>query len=110
MNFERAYQYANKYPRTDRRWQSAMVYYISRFCVMQVRALCCECGQLRTVSTRYQPRRDDNLSHFNDPRGWRATGALKCAHCQAKTRHALLQDQFPPVIRDSFEAEIMGWK
>jgi hypothetical protein len=57
-----------------------------------VRALCCDCGNLRYVSARYAGRRepsDTNRSRDDgsDPRGWRMTRTLK-----ASTVHALLRD------------------
>jgi hypothetical protein len=60
----------------------------------RIRALCCECGNLRTVTANYKLPRDNNRSIEcgDDPRGWRVTGTLKCAVCKAKTRHALLRD------------------
>jgi hypothetical protein len=62
--------------------------------ITRVRALCCECGNLRTVSANYGPPRDGNHSVEGcaDPRGWRVTGTLKCSICKVKTRHALLRD------------------
>jgi hypothetical protein len=62
-----------------------------------VRALCCECGNLRTVSANCSFRRDDNKTCDNDDRRhpgrfWRMTGTLKCSACKAATRHALLRD------------------
>lgn len=64
------------------------------------RALCCECGQLRTFSANYHfALADENapqsVGHFTDPRGWRATGTLKCAHCGRRTRHAVLREPDP---------------
>lgn len=56
-------------------------------------ALCCECGQLRTVSVDYAGRYNDpNYSYggFEDKRGWRKTTTLKCEPCGQRTRHALL--------------------
>jgi transcription elongation factor Elf1 len=56
-------------------------------------ALCCECGNLRTVSGNYGLRyRDPNYAGwgFDDKRGWRKTGTLKCGACGRQTRHALL--------------------
>jgi hypothetical protein len=59
------------------------------------RALCCECGNLRTVGADYWPPKDGNRTReegFGDHRGWRWTGTLKCSVCMIKTRHALLRD------------------
>jgi hypothetical protein len=62
--------------------------------ITRVRALCCECGNLRTVSANHRSRNDDNRSGecVDDPRGWRCTGTLRCSECGSKTRHALLRD------------------
>jgi hypothetical protein len=70
------------------------------------RALCCECGNLRTTSARYR-RNDDNLT-FEDnrhPQGWRCTRTLKCSICRAPTRHAVLRDDDSdrPEFRDIAE-------
>jgi hypothetical protein len=80
---------------------------------VRVRALCCECGMLRTVSWRYR-RNDDNLTHDgrwadSHGRGWRSTGTLKCSVCRRDTRHAYLRDEMSPDDRDRFEAETMNW-
>jgi hypothetical protein len=73
---------------------------------LPVRALCCECGSLRTTSAGYR-RNDDNLS-FEDnlhPQGWRCTRTLKCSACRAPTRHAVLRDDDSdrPELRDIAE-------
>jgi hypothetical protein len=72
----------------------------------RVRALCCVCGQLRTVSEKYT-RLDDNLAYDDqrDPRHWRMTVTLKCSHCSGPARHALLRDGSP--YRDA--AEVDRW-
>jgi len=61
-----------------------------------VRALCCECGNLRTVSNKYR-RCDGNYSSDAgvDPRGWHMTGTLKCSACKSATTHAILRDDCP---------------
>jgi hypothetical protein len=72
----------------------------------RVRALCCECGNLRTVSAKYKaPRSDDNrsLECYDDPRGWRVTCTLKCSVCGTKTRHAMLRDACTVLHRDHAE-------
>jgi hypothetical protein len=63
----------------------------------RVRALCCECGNLRTVAASYKPPRDANNTDEADihQRGWRCTATLKCSICMTKTRHALLRDDDP---------------
>lgn len=55
----------------------------------QNRALCCECGELRTVAQSYRGRRPAGAT--TDPAGtwciW-----LRCAHCSTTTVHALVVD------------------
>lgn len=60
-----------------------------------VKALCCDCGQLRTVSANYHFGNDQNRSdgYFYDSRGWSHTGTLKCVECGRPTRHALLRGE-----------------
>ncbi len=70
----------------------------------QLQALCCECGQLRTVKSNYSfGDKDDNRSWdtLDHPQGWRVTGTLKCSECGARTRHALLRENND--YRDSAE-------
>jgi hypothetical protein len=67
----------------------------------RVRALCCKCGNLRTVSARYSPR-DRTADDGRDPQGWRMTGTLMCSECKTTTTHALLRDD-KPQYRDSAE-------
>lgn len=76
----------------------------------RVRALCCVCGQLRTVSANASPRRDDpNVTYegwgpYAHLLGWwRFTRTLKCATCKQQTRHALLRDADEPQHRDYAE-------
>jgi hypothetical protein len=72
----------------------------------RVRALCCECANLRTVSANYSLPHDANRSYERDPdnkRGWRVTGTLKCSVCKTQTRHALLRDGEEPDARDFAE-------
>jgi hypothetical protein len=73
----------------------------------RVRALCCECGNLRTVAANYRPPRDANNTDEADihQRGWRCTATLKCAICTTKTRHALLRDDDEPQFRDYAELQ-----
>jgi hypothetical protein len=75
----------------------------------RIRALCCECGNLRTTSAGYR-RNDDNLT-FEDnrhPQGWRCTRTLKCSICRAPTRHAVLRDDDSdrPEFRDIAETRM----
>jgi hypothetical protein len=69
-------------------------------------ALCCECGQLRTVSINYKFRRDANKTFDDglDPRGWRLTGTLRCVVCKRSTCHARLRDDTE--YRDSAESRM----
>ncbi|MCX2712040.1 hypothetical protein [Mycolicibacterium sp. J2] len=55
-------------------------------------ALCCVCGNLRTVSTDYRRVQDPNYSYngHNHREGWRMTQSLKCDACGESTRHAIL--------------------
>lgn len=58
----------------------------------QVKALCCQCGNLRTVSEDYSRYQDPNNAHSPQGRkeGWRKTESLKCDECGQRTRHAIL--------------------
>lgn len=58
----------------------------------RVNALCCECGNLRTVSSDYSRWQDPNHSGSTRGKaeGWRKTYSLKCDACGERTRHALL--------------------
>lgn len=62
-----------------------------------LQALCCECGNMRTVSSNFSfSRADANHSsdaQLDDPRGWRCTGTLNCDRCGQPTRHALLRER-----------------
>ncbi|MBU9764750.1 hypothetical protein FR943_12955 [Mycobacterium sp. TNTM28] len=72
------------------------------------RALCCKCGQLRTVAWGYWRRDDDNRSceDGRHPNGWRLTRTLKCTVCKQLTRHAVLRDaQWERPVRDHAEQE-----
>ncbi|WP_418003357.1 hypothetical protein ACNO8X_26115 [Mycobacterium sp. PDNC021] len=56
-------------------------------------ALCCQCGNLRTIGANFHHRSSDPnyaWGSFDDKRGWRATCSLKCEACGQSTRHALL--------------------
>lgn len=69
------------------------------------RALCCDCGQVRTVKRKHRPPRyvpdcgsGYLASHegrrrfpFAQP-GDRCVGDLRCSHCDTVTRHAILRD------------------
>ena len=69
-----------------------------------VNALCCECGQLRTVSADYSRYRDPNHADSDQGKtgGWRLTQTLKCSACGDRTRHALLRRHDAP-YRDADE-------
>lgn len=63
--------------------------------ITRLRALCCECGNLRSVAATYNAPRDDNRTDETsdrDGRGWRCTATLKCSNCGNKTRHALIRE------------------
>ena len=76
----------------------------------EVRALCCECGNLRTVSANYRPPRDENRTTdaSGEPHGWRMTGTVKCRVCKTRTRHAILRDDDSPENRDFAELREYG--
>jgi hypothetical protein len=71
------------------------------------RALCCECGNLRTASAGYR-RNDDNMTSDDNrhPQGWRCTTTLKCSACKTATRHAVLRDSCEPRFRDIAETRM----
>lgn len=74
-------------------------------------ALCCECGHLRTFSSNYSFSHDDeNLGGclFTDPRGWQATGTLKCSHCGTRTRHALLAADHSRDLTEDYQRYVLG--
>lgn len=78
-----------------------------------VQALCCDCGQLRTVSANFQfPYQDPNRPVvgyvFDDPRGWRETGTLKCETCGQRTRHALLKDPTRIDHDEKYQQYVLG--
>lgn len=56
------------------------------------RALCCVCGQQRTVSANhFAGSKDPNTEYTNRGKGWRSTKTLKCDACGEQTRHAVLR-------------------
>lgn len=61
----------------------------------RVRALCCVCGQLRTVSSTFSRQDGNHTRELERGSAWRFTDTLKCDHCGALTRHALLRDGDP---------------
>jgi len=69
------------------------------------RALCCQCGNLRTVSARHRFRwGDPATTHDDDDRDhpgrfWRMTGTLVCSVCEGPTVHALIRDADLPEYR-----------
>ena len=73
--------------------------------VARNRALCCKCGNVRTVAALY--RRGSDQNHSNDdgqhPGGWRMTRTLRCAICKASTCHAILRDDVAAEHRDGAE-------
>jgi hypothetical protein len=76
---------------------------------LRIRALCCECGNLRYVSASYR-RQDDNRSADDNlhPQGWRCTTTLKCSACKTAMRHAVLRDDDSdrPEFRDIAETRM----
>ncbi|MGJ6124907.1 DUF6315 family protein [Mycolicibacterium sp. Y3] len=61
---------------------------------VQVQALCCTCGNLRTVSANYYASTQDPNGAYSEQgkvEGWRETKSLKCAACGERTRHAVLR-------------------
>jgi hypothetical protein len=59
-------------------------------------ALCCECGQLRTLTLKHFWRARGYYAAAKDEWKRRMVGQLKCSHCQAITTHALLEDPAYP--------------
>jgi hypothetical protein len=72
---------------------------------VDVRALCCECGNLRTVSSLFRSR--DHVYDCDDkhPERWRMTDTLKCSVCGSPTRHAVLRDDHPDHRDDAEERD-----
>lgn len=72
--------------------------------ITRLRALCAECGNLRTVAANYNAPHDVNRTDetSDGQRGWRCTATLKCSVCGAKTCHALLRSDDDP-FRDVAE-------
>lgn len=66
--------------------------------VTRVKALCCTCGEQRTVSDVYRRSNDPNYHHGPDgtAAGWRLTQSLQCVNCGERTRHAVLQPEDRP--------------
>lgn len=55
-------------------------------------ALCCQCGQIRTVSSGYYGRRrTDPFAEFNTSDSSRSVVTLRCEHCRAQVSHAVLR-------------------
>lgn len=55
------------------------------------RALCCECGQLRTLAQSYRGRKPEQVpAAAIDVAAWCTW--LRCAHCDAVTLHAVIAD------------------
>jgi hypothetical protein len=78
---------------------------------MSVRALCCDCGQIREFNSRGHARKNDGNHSYDDgyhPDGWRMTRTLKCSTCNKLTRHAVLRDDDAPIHRDSAESRMTG--
>lgn len=73
-------------------------------------ALCCDCGNLRTVGRNYYRSNDENRGGglFNDPRGWFNTGTLKCSRCGGCTRHALLGVDDELDYAEAYQSYVLG--
>jgi hypothetical protein len=75
--------------------------------LVRVNALCCVCGELRTVHEHHSSSRfDENraFSALGESQGWRCTKTLKCAACDEQTRHAVLMPADSP-YRDGGEEQ-----
>ena len=76
----------------------------------QVRALCCECGNVRTTSTyaaygEPAPATADRLAALGyEPT--RCTVSRKCAVCRKQTTHAYLRDDLSPEDRQRRERSL----
>ncbi|WP_142276782.1 zinc finger domain-containing protein [Mycobacterium persicum] len=77
-----------------------------------IRALCCECGNLRTVSANHFFRHDDKNraqgGFAEDTRGWRSTGTLLCRNCGRPARHALLQAAGDRDYEEAYQQYALG--
>lgn len=62
------------------------------------RALCCECGELRTVAQGYRGRPPDDAAAG---RAGQWCAWLRCAHCGGTTLHAIIGD----VLADEWRSE-----
>lgn len=69
---------------------------------MMTKALCCECGQVRTVSESANLRGKigdgpgplaiaAGAQYGEEAGAWRMIGLLKCSHCGALQRHAIIR-------------------
>jgi hypothetical protein len=63
--------------------------------VGDVRALCCECGNLRMVRSRFRSRDSIGDLDSRHPDLWRMVDMLACSVCGHETRHARLRDDTP---------------
>jgi hypothetical protein len=73
--------------------------------VTRVRALCCECGFLRTVSRCAHLRAFMGANIEPPTELGRFTCNLKCGVCKAVTRHAVIRYGEPPQARNFAERE-----
>lgn len=55
-------------------------------------ALCCSCGEPRSVSTGYRGRPGDACGEARDLGASRCVVTLRCGHCRASTPHASLRE------------------
>lgn len=76
----------------------------------QVRALCCECGAIRTTSTHaaHGEPDPDTVEFYgrHNEIAPRCTVQRKCQECQRQTRHAWLRDDLPVEEREQVRATL----
>lgn len=66
-----------------------------RYQPTRLNALCCICGNHRTVSSNHYTSCKDPNSNYNEgnrAKGWKTTRTLKCDECGNGTRHAIIED------------------
>lgn len=65
-----------------------------RYQPVRLNALCCVCGNHRTVSSNFYRKSSDPNNNYNETGrrlGWNNTATLKCDACGTTTRHAILE-------------------
>lgn len=68
-----------------------------------VRALCCECGRMRSVDPLTRGKRVGEAGWNEDPANGRCLVTRKCGTCKRQTAHAWLRDDLEPDRRDLAE-------